>query len=127
MTKTSDQSEEFYTGLTARPFKLRFYEHQSSFRHAENRHKTTLSKHIWKLRDEGEEYTLKWWVIDRGKKFNPISKSCDLCLKEKYHIMFKREVSADVYRAAAIICAADSWRTKFQISKSSPEMVVRTQ
>ena len=93
VTKTSDQSEEFYTGLTARPFKLRFYEHQSSFRHAENRHKTTLSKHIWKLRDEGEEYTLKWWVIDRGEKFNPISKSYDLCLKEKWHIMFNKKTA----------------------------------
>ena len=93
VTKISDQSEEFYTGLTGRSFKLRYYEHQSSFRHPEQRHKTTLSNHIWKLRDEGEDYTLRWWVIDRGKKFNPISKSCDLCLKEKYHIMFNKNTA----------------------------------
>ena len=46
VTKTSDQSEEFHTGLTARPFKLRFYEYQSSFRPSANRHKTTLSNHM---------------------------------------------------------------------------------
>ena len=91
VTKLSDQSTEFYTGLTSRAFKRRYYEHQSSFRHSEQRHKTTLSNHIWKLIDEGEDYTLKWWVIDRGKPFNPISKSCELCLKEKFHIMFSKE------------------------------------
>ena len=74
VTKMSDQSKEFYTGLTSRTFKKRYYEHQSSFKHTEQRHKTTLSNHIWKLRDEAEDYTLRWWVIDRGGKFNP----CDL-------------------------------------------------
>ena len=93
VTKKSDQSKEFYTGLTSRTFKMRYYEHQSSMRHSEQRHKTTLSNHIWKLRDEGEDYTLRWWVIDRGKKFNPISKSCDLCLKEKFHIMFNKNTA----------------------------------
>ena len=93
VTKSSDQSEQFYTGLTARTFKLRYYEHQSSFRHRDQRHKTTLSDHIWKLIDEEEDYILKWWVIDRGKAFNPISKSCDLCLKEKFHIMFSKNTA----------------------------------
>ena len=93
VTKLSDNSIESYTGLTARNFKLRYYEHQSSFRHSEQRHKTTLSNHIWRLQDEGEDYTLRWWVIDRGKKFNPITKSCDLCLKEKFHIMFNKNTA----------------------------------
>ena len=46
VTKTSDKSEELHTGLTARPLKVRFYEHQSSLRHSANRPKTTLSNHI---------------------------------------------------------------------------------
>ena len=46
VTKKSDQSKEFYTGLTSRTFKMRYYEHQSSMRHSEQRHKTTMSNNI---------------------------------------------------------------------------------
>ena len=35
--------------------------------------------------------TTSWRIIDRGKAFNPSTKSCQVCLKEKYHIMFSSE------------------------------------
>ena len=80
-----------YTGLTGNTFKERYYGHSSSFRHRDENNSTTLSTHIWKLKDENKNYNLKWRIIDRGKKFNPINRKCNLCLKEKYHIIFQPE------------------------------------
>ena len=80
-----------YTGLTGNTFKERYYGHTSSFRHRDEEHKTTLSSHIWKLEDEGKKYKINWKIIDRGKKFNPSNRKCNLCLKEKFHIIFQPE------------------------------------
>ena len=91
VTKTRDQSIETYTGLTSRHFKDRFYEHTSNCNHESEKHKTSLSKHIWKLKNQGEPYSVSWKIIDRGKAFNPSTRSCQVCLKEKYHIMFNPE------------------------------------
>ena len=84
-----DGSTSTYTGLTGSTFKERFYGHASSFRNRDEGHSTTLSSHIWNLKDAGKNFELKWRIIDMGKKFNPTSRNCNLCLKEKYHIIFQ--------------------------------------
>ena len=78
-----------YTGLTGNTFKERYYGHTSSFRLRDEEHSTTLSSHIWKLEDEGKQFRINWKIIDRGKKFNPSNRKCNLCLKEKFHIIFQ--------------------------------------
>ena len=45
--------------------------------------------HIWKLNNEKKNFDIKWKIIDRGKSFNPTNRKCNLCLKEKYHIIFQ--------------------------------------
>ena len=40
------------------------------------------------MKDKNEPYTVSWWVIDRGRAYNHSTKYCDICNKEKYHIMF---------------------------------------
>ena len=114
LTSTRTKKYEFYTGVTTRRFKDRYYEHQSNSRHEDKRHKSTLSEHICKLRDMDEPYTVSWWVIDRGRAFNPTTKTCDICSKEKYHIMFnpqtatlnsRREVFATCrHRTKLLLC-----------------------
>ena len=49
---------------------------------------------FWMSNDFGNvtvPYTLQWKIIDRGRVFNPVTKKCRLCLKEKWHIMFNTE------------------------------------
>ena len=50
---------------------------------------TKLSGYIWglKLSNPAIPYTLDWKIIDRGRIFNPVTRVCRLCLKEKWHIM----------------------------------------
>ena len=48
---------------------------------------TELSKYIWKLRDNNQDFNIKWTVISRARPYNNISKRCDLCLTEKLMII----------------------------------------
>ena len=82
---------ETYTGATKNTFKERYYGHAQSFRLKEKEHATTLSSYIWKLKEKGVEYNTKWSIIEKGKAFNPITRKCGLCLKEKYNIIFQPE------------------------------------
>ena len=78
---------ETYTGVTKNTFKQRYYGHSSSFRNREQEFSTTLSSHIGSLKDDDKEYDIRWQVIDRGREFNPTTRKCLLCMKEKYHII----------------------------------------
>ena len=93
ITRLDTNVIEFYTGLTGGTFKARLYQHHSDFRHAKNEHKTCLSKYIWKLKRENVPYRIDWKILTRGRVFNPVTKTCRLCLKEKYFIMFKPETA----------------------------------
>ena len=83
-----NQNVETYTGLTGNTFKKRYYGHSHSFREQESEHATTLSAHIWKLKKKKKKFDVKWEVVARAGDFNPVSKKCQLCLKEKYYILF---------------------------------------
>ena len=70
-------------------FKDRLYEHTTNMN---NKHQkqTKLSSHVWKLKDRGKDYTIKWRILDRAATFNPITRKCRVCLKEKFYIMYDR-------------------------------------
>ena len=87
--KDSNENIQTYTGLTAGPFKKRYYSHRNSFNNRNSEHSTTLSSHIWSLQDKQENFNINWKVIDRARVFNPINRRCGLCTKEKYYIIFQ--------------------------------------
>ena len=87
-TVSTDNTVETYTGLTGNTFKKRYGGHKTSFNHRKYSTSTTLSKHIWKLKDERKDYDIVWSVTDRAPAYNPVTGTCRLCLKEKYYIMF---------------------------------------
>ena len=82
-----NNNEETYTGPTKNAFKERFYGHSSSFNNREIEHETTLSMHIWKLKDERTNYEIHWSVIEKAREFNPTTRKCTLHLKEKHPIL----------------------------------------
>jgi hypothetical protein len=93
VTETVTGDSETYTGLTANTFKDRWYGHNADMNNTQDKNKTRLSTHVWDLRDRDVNYKIKWDFIDRAPPFNPITKKCRLCLKEKYHIMYNSEAS----------------------------------
>ena len=88
-TIENKQIEEKYIGLTAPPFKSRLGNHLKSFKNVKYGSETTLSSHIWNIKERGSTYTLSWQIIDRGKTYNPATKTCNLCLTEKFYIILK--------------------------------------
>jgi hypothetical protein len=89
--KDANSNTNTYTGLTNNTFKQRFYGHRHSFKYKNSDHSTTLSTHIWDLKDDDQHYDLKWSIVDRAPAFNPITRKCRLCIKEKYYIIFQPE------------------------------------
>ena len=92
--ETGTGRTETYTGLTGGKFKDRWYKHSSDMRHEKDRNNTSLSAHVWELRDNNINFTLEWDFIEMAPTFNPVTKRCRLCLKEKFHIMYNRSSSS---------------------------------
>ena len=84
---------ETYVGLTSTTFKLRLANHKKSFKHHTYRKETTLSEHIWGLKDKGVDHEVIWRILDRAKPFSPVTGVCAICTLEKYYILFKPELS----------------------------------
>ena len=88
VTNDKDDNNSNYIGLTEHSFKDRLYKLRNSLRY---RNKTELSKHIWNLRDNNvTNMDIKWSILDRAPAFKNGSKRCELCLTEKYHIIFQK-------------------------------------
>ena len=91
VTRQDTNAQETYTGLTAGTFKVRLGGHKFDFRHQSKEHSLTLCTHIWKLKKSNTPFKISWKVIEKSSNFNPSTRICRLCLKEKYFIMFRPE------------------------------------
>ena len=83
-------TSETYIGLTENTFKTRYRNHISSLRHAKHRNSTELSKHIWTLKDSN----ISWRIILSRSPYNSSSKRCNLCLGEKFLIIYRPDLSS---------------------------------
>ena len=61
---------------------LRFYTHNRSFTVRDPEIQTSLSNHIWELKDDDVNYLITWQILEKSKSFNPITLQCHLCLSE---------------------------------------------
>ena len=86
--KSEGNDAKYYIGLTEGKFKERMHKHNTDFRHEKYRNSTTLSQHIWNLKDKGQNYSIKWSIIEKVPKYKPSDKFCVLCTTEKRHILF---------------------------------------
>ena len=94
ITRKDNNTSETYIGLTENDFKTRYRNHSASFRHAKHRNSTELSKHIWTLKDSDIDHSISWHVISSSSPYNSSSKRCKLCLKEKFLIIFRPDLSS---------------------------------
>ena len=82
---------EGYVGMCAPTFKSRFGNHKTDFKHPGKRKHTRLAGYIWSLKDEGLEPKIKWQFLTRATTYKPSSKTCRLCISEKFHIMHSKQ------------------------------------
>ena len=76
-----------YRGITYNEFKEREGCHENTFRDEQQKNKTELSKEVWRIKENGGQYTIKWEIIGQYHPYNPSTKKCQLCLNEKLHIL----------------------------------------
>ena len=87
-------TSETYIGLTEKDFKTRYRNHIASFRHAKQRNSTELSKHVWTLKDSNIDHSISWHIISSHSSYNSSSKRCNLCLGEKFLIIYRPDLSS---------------------------------
>lgn len=76
-----------YIGLTEPPFKQRLANHTMSFKHEKYENRTELSKYAWSLKRRGEDFNIRWSILQKTQAYSNISKRCNLCLAEKVQII----------------------------------------
>ena len=77
-----------YTGCSVN-LKTRVLQHRGAFRtrKPDGKGQTTLSSHIWDLKDQNVPYDIRWSVRGRAPPFNPNTWVCRLCNLEKFYIL----------------------------------------
>ena len=76
------KKKEGYMGMCAPTFKSRLGNHKTDF--------TRLAGYVWSLKDEGLEPRIEWQFLGRASTYRPSSKTCRLCIMEKFHIMHSK-------------------------------------
>ena len=92
--RRGDGKTDTYIGLTATSFKDRWRNHKSNFRTRNPKNATALSKYIWTLEDQNIQFDVSWKIVSKAKPFNHVTGVCQLCLREKYFIIFKPEMAS---------------------------------
>ena len=90
-TETGLEIKETYIGLASTTFYKRHQNHKTSFKLRSHETKSKLSKHIWQLKDKNIKFGISWKIIDRARKFTPISKTCNLCTLERYYLICRKD------------------------------------
>ena len=73
--------------LQSNEFKSRFRNHKTSFNNHNHKNATALSKKIWELKENGIDYNITWSMFEMSKAYQAGSRTCNLCLSEKFHII----------------------------------------
>ena len=80
-------NQESSIGLTEKKFNTRFNLHKSSFKLENKRTSTTLSEHVWELKNKNMNFNIKWELVKKVKPFALSDKVCKHCLQEKLSII----------------------------------------
>ena len=80
--------EDIYIGITENAFKTRYNQHTSSFRLSHKSSATSLSEHIWKLKENNTDHTVPWKILEKAHPYTPTTGKCNLCTSEKANIAY---------------------------------------
>ena len=79
----------------AKNFKRRWPKHKATLGSPTADGQTTLSRYVWRQRDQGLNPEIEWKILERNvADFNPITGLCRLCTREKYQIVLNPSVAS---------------------------------
>ena len=91
ITNNDDGEVKTYIGSTADPLKARVSNHRTTFRDENKKNYNEMAKEIHRIKGFTRNYSIEWEIIDKGVSHKVGSKSCNLCILEKYHILYKHK------------------------------------
>ena len=94
VTREDGKPNETFVGLTEGTFKSRYLNHASTFGNDNKTNAIELSKYVWTLKNSSVNYSILWKVLQSCKSYSAKFERCNLCLHEKYLIIFHPELSA---------------------------------
>ena len=94
VTEKVSRKVEKYIGLASTSFKARLANHKASMKNRSLEKTCKLAQHIWEKKDRNIELEeIEWKIVDRGQPYSNVSDRCNLCIKEKFYILYKPEMS----------------------------------
>ena len=78
--------KKIYKGICATTFKERLGNHKKAFNHEKYKTSTELSKEVWRIKDNGGNFEIKWSKESNHPSYRPEIKKCRLCEQEKLAI-----------------------------------------
>ena len=90
VTQTNTMREDIYIGRTENEFKTRYNQHTSSLRlsHKSSASATSLSEHIWKLKENNTDHAVTWKILEKAQPYAPTTGKCNLCTTEKAYVAY---------------------------------------
>ena len=113
------QDTKHYIGMTSNTFKERYRNHIKSFTHKKYSNETELSKHVWHLKQNKTNFTIKWSIIKKSISYTGGSKRCNLCLEEKISIL--KEKNNCLLTKRSEIVSACQHKSRFQANNLNKE------
>ena len=119
ISTSNTNDTKHYTGMTSNTFKERYRNHIKSFTHKKYSNETELSKHIWHLKQNKTDFTIKWSIIKKSISYTGGSKRCNLCLEEKLNIL--KEKDNCLLNKRSEIISACRHKNRFQVKSLNKE------
>ena len=111
-----------YYGLVEGDFKQRYRTHKCSIENPDYPCQTALSRYIWDLKSQNQQYEIAWSIVSKGIPYRSGSDHCDLCTTEKLFIASEPRnnlinkkseiVSCCKHRAKFLLCNVDKKRRR---------------
>ena len=116
ISTSNTNDKKHYIGMTSSTFKERYRNHIKSFTHKKYSNKTELWKHIWHLKQNKTDFTIKW-SIKKSISYMGESKRCNLCLEEKLNIL--KEKDNCLLNKRSEIISACRHKNRFQVKSQN--------
>ena len=101
---TSGHPDKVYLGIAEGDLKKRYYNHISSFKNEIRMNKDTLAKYVWEQKQRHNiTPTLKWYIVKSVPSYSNITKSCMLCLHEKFEILMYPDQDEPLNKRSEIV------------------------
>ena len=87
VTEENSDIRKEYIGISGTEFKIRYANHKQSFTHEQKRDATSLSQHVWSLKDRNAPFNITWSVVAKCAPYACGTRNCNLCISEKFEIL----------------------------------------